>query len=74
MNPVAAIALAFVLVLGNAFFVAAEFALISARRTQIEPRAAEGSRAATNGIGPAFLAVDKEVVESGRWFVLDLLG
>ena len=43
MNPVAAIALAFVLVLGNAFFVAAEFALISARRTQIEPRAAAGS-------------------------------
>ncbi|MFM9587568.1 CNNM domain-containing protein, partial [Streptomyces caniscabiei] len=30
----------------NAFFVGAEFALISARRTQIEPRAAAGSRAA----------------------------
>lgn len=30
----------------NAFFVGAEFALISARRTMIEPRAAEGSRAA----------------------------
>ena len=30
----------------NAFFVGAEFALISARRTQIEPRVAAGSRAA----------------------------
>ncbi|MDD9205830.1 CNNM domain-containing protein, partial [Georgenia sp. 10Sc9-8] len=35
-----------VLLLGNAFFVGAEFALVSARRTQIEPRAAEGGRAA----------------------------
>jgi CBS domain containing-hemolysin-like protein len=31
---------------GNAFFVGAEFALISVRRTQIEPRVAAGSRAA----------------------------
>jgi len=31
------------LLLGNAFFVASEFALISARRTQIEPRAEAGS-------------------------------
>ncbi|MGH3086144.1 MAG: hemolysin family protein [Rubrobacteraceae bacterium] len=36
----------FVLLLGNAFFVGAEFAVISARRSQIEPRAAAGSRAA----------------------------
>ncbi|PZE28918.1 MULTISPECIES: hemolysin family protein [unclassified Curtobacterium] len=35
-----------VLLLGNAFFVAAEFAVISARRSQIEPRAEQGSRAA----------------------------
>ncbi|MEN0104573.1 MAG: CNNM domain-containing protein, partial [Curtobacterium sp.] len=35
-----------VLLLGNAYFVAAEFAVISARRSQIEPRAEEGSRAA----------------------------
>jgi CBS domain containing-hemolysin-like protein len=35
-----------VLLLGNAFFVAAEFAVISARRSQIEPRAEAGSRAA----------------------------
>jgi CBS domain containing-hemolysin-like protein len=35
-----------VLLLGNAYFVAAEFAVISARRSQIEPRAEAGSRAA----------------------------
>jgi CBS domain containing-hemolysin-like protein len=35
-----------VLLVANAFFVGAEFAVISARRSQIEPRAAEGSRAA----------------------------
>lgn len=34
------------LLLGNAFFVGAEFAVISARRSQIEPRALAGSRAA----------------------------
>nr|WP_246416552.1 hemolysin family protein [Nocardioides luti] len=31
---------------GNAFFVGAEFAVISARRSQVEPLAADGSRAA----------------------------
>ena len=35
-----------VLLLANAFFVGAEFALISARRAQIEPRAEAGSRPA----------------------------
>ncbi len=35
-----------VLLLGNAFFVGAEFAVISARRSQIEPHAAAGSRRA----------------------------
>jgi CBS domain containing-hemolysin-like protein len=35
-----------VLLAGNAFFVGAEFAVVSARRSQIEPRAAAGSRAA----------------------------
>jgi magnesium and cobalt exporter, CNNM family len=39
-----AIFVAVLLLLGNAFFVAAEFALVSARRTQIEPRAEAGSR------------------------------
>jgi CBS domain containing-hemolysin-like protein len=34
------------LLLANAFFVGAEFAVISARRSQIEPKAAAGSRAA----------------------------
>jgi CBS domain containing-hemolysin-like protein len=41
-----AVVLAVFLLMGNAFFVAAEFALVSARRTQIEPRAEEGSRLA----------------------------
>lgn len=35
-----------VLLLVNAFFVGAEFAVIAARRSQIEPRAEEGSRSA----------------------------
>ncbi|WP_062207786.1 hemolysin family protein [Demequina oxidasica] len=46
MSDFTAIAIAIALLLGNAFFVGAEFALISARRTQIEPRAAAGSRSA----------------------------
>jgi len=41
-----ALGLAVVLLGLNAFFVGAEFALISARRSQIEPRAQEGSRVA----------------------------
>ncbi|MGA8246167.1 MAG: hemolysin family protein [Nocardioides sp.] len=44
MSTSAAVLLAILLVFGNAFFVAAEFALVSARRTQIEPRAEQGSR------------------------------
>ena len=39
-----------VLLLANAFFVAAEFAVISARRSQIEPRAEAGSRAAKTAL------------------------
>ncbi|MGZ4487818.1 MAG: CNNM domain-containing protein, partial [Nocardioides sp.] len=46
MNSATALLVAFLLLLGNAFFVAAEFALVSARRTQIEPRAEGGSRVA----------------------------
>lgn len=39
-----------ILLLVNAFFVAAEFAVISARRSQIEPRAEAGGRAAKTTI------------------------
>jgi CBS domain containing-hemolysin-like protein len=41
-----ALVLGVLLLIGNAFFVGAEFALIAARRSQIEPRAEEGSRMA----------------------------
>jgi CBS domain containing-hemolysin-like protein len=44
------IAWLFILLFVNAFFVAAEFAVISARRSQIEPRAEAGSRAAKTTI------------------------
>lgn len=46
MSDLLAIAIAVILLAANAFFVGAEFALISARRTQIEPLARAGSRAA----------------------------
>lgn len=39
-----------ILLLGNAFFVAASFAVITARRSQIEPRAENGSRAAKTAL------------------------
>lgn len=39
-----------VLLLGNSFFVAAEFAVVAAKRSQIEPRAAEGSAAAKTAL------------------------
>lgn len=39
-----------VLLLANAFFVGAEFAVISARRAQIEPKAEAGSRAAKTAL------------------------
>ena len=41
-----ALILSVLLLIGNAFFVGAEFALISVRRTQLEPKAAEGSKVA----------------------------
>lgn len=43
MSTQAALILGVLLLIGNAFFVGAEFALVSARRTQIEPRAQQGS-------------------------------
>ncbi|MFC5177076.1 hemolysin family protein [Nocardioides taihuensis] len=46
MSSTTGILVALLLVLGNAFFVGAEFALISARRSQVEPLADEGSRLA----------------------------
>jgi CBS domain containing-hemolysin-like protein len=46
MSAPTALSVALLLLLGNAFFVAAEFALVSARRTQIEPLAEAGSRLA----------------------------
>src|SRR5699024_9279669 len=42
----AALVLSVLLLLGNAYFTASEFALVSSRRTKVEPRAAEGSRTA----------------------------
>lgn len=46
MSPTGGLLLGLALLLANAFFVAAEFAVISARRSQIEPAAERGSRRA----------------------------
>jgi len=46
MSDWAGIGIGLALLLGNAFFVGAEFALISARRSQIEPEAQAGKRRA----------------------------
>lgn len=46
MSTWVALVVALGLLAANAFFVGSEFALVSARRTQIEPRAAAGSRMA----------------------------
>jgi CBS domain containing-hemolysin-like protein len=50
MSTQGALILGAFLLLGNAFFVGAEFALVSARRTQIEPRAQQGSRMARSAL------------------------
>lgn len=50
MSDWAGIAWLVVLLLANAFFVGAEFAVISARRSQIEPLAERGSRAARTAL------------------------
>lgn len=50
MNDWAGLVWLVVLLIANAFFVGAEFAVISARRSQIEPRADEGSRAAKTAL------------------------
>ena len=46
MSPTAALWLSLLLLLGNAFFVGAEFAVMAARRSQLEPMAAAGSKRA----------------------------
>ncbi|SIT89248.1 hemolysin family protein [Microbacterium sp. RU33B] len=50
MSDWAGIAWLFVLLIANAFFVGAEFAVISARRSQIEPLAEKGSRSAKTAL------------------------
>jgi CBS domain containing-hemolysin-like protein len=51
MRPETAFLTAVAMILGNAYFVAAEFGLISARRSSIELRALGGSRAAKITLG-----------------------
>ena len=51
MSNLTALVVAFGLLLANAFFVGAEFALISARRTMVEPRIEAESRAARIALG-----------------------
>lgn len=46
MSPLVALGVTVLLLAGNAFFVATEFSLVSARRSQIEPLAQAGSRLA----------------------------
>ena len=46
MSSTTALLVALLLLAGNAFFVGAEFAVISARRSAIEPLAAQGNRRA----------------------------
>ena len=50
MSTTTALVLAVVLLIGNAYFVASEFALVSARRTKMEPLAAGGSRMARTAL------------------------
>jgi len=47
MSQPAALWLSLFLLLGNAFFVGAEFAVMTARRSRLEPLAAAGSKRAT---------------------------
>lgn len=50
MHDIAGIIWLFILLLGNAFFVAAEFAVISVKRAQLEPKAAAGSALAKRAL------------------------
>ena len=51
MSPEAALVAAVLLLLGNAFFVGAEFSLVAVRRSAIEPLAAKGSKKASRTLG-----------------------
>lgn len=51
MSDLTLLGITVLLLLGNAFFVAAEFAVISARRAEIEPLARGGSRRARTTLG-----------------------
>jgi CBS domain containing-hemolysin-like protein len=46
MSPSASLVVGLLLLVGNAFFVASEFAMVSARPSKVEPMAANGSRLA----------------------------
>ena len=50
MSTALRIAVVFVLVLGNAVFVAAEYALVTARRSRLEERAESGGRGAKTAL------------------------
>lgn len=50
MSTTAALLLSLALLALNAFFVAAEFAVVAAKRHRLEERAAQGSRAATSAV------------------------
>ncbi|BDZ42941.1 hypothetical protein GCM10025865_22400 [Paraoerskovia sediminicola] len=50
MSSTVALIIGVLLLAGNAFFVGAEFAVISARRSSIEPLAAEGRRGARTAL------------------------
>ncbi|WP_283139595.1 hemolysin family protein [Rhizohabitans arisaemae] len=66
MNVTAAILLSVVLLLGNGFFVAAEFALVAARRHRLEQ--------AVSGGGRMVRAIARVAVRSGRELSLMLAG
>ena len=51
MSDSTALLVGALLLLLNAFFVGAEFAVISARRSQVEPAATAGSRASVTAVG-----------------------
>ena len=71
MNIWAGIGIALILLAFNALFVAAEFALISARRTELEPAAKAGSRTARlalraiENLAPAIAAIQLGITICG---------